>query len=124
VGALHFAQFLYAPPGEFYDVQFDLLLAESDLQKSAIARRVKRDVPGVSRPIDVLACDDLILFKLLAGRVIDRADAATLLRENRDAIDFDYLLSWVGRLELTTEFAEIWAEAYPGDDMPVRIPQQ
>jgi hypothetical protein len=123
VGAIHFAQFLYSPPGEFYDVQFDLLFAESDLQKSAIARRVTRDVPGVSRTIDVLACDDLILFKLLAGRMIDRADAATLLRENRDAIDFDYFLTWVGRLELTTGFAEIWAEAFPGENMPVRIPR-
>jgi nucleotidyltransferase AbiEii toxin of type IV toxin-antitoxin system len=116
VGALHFAQFLYTPPGEIYDVQFDL-------QKSAIARRVTRDVPGVSRTIDVLACDDLILFKLLAGRMIDRADAATLLRENRDTIDFDYFLTWVGRLELTTGFAEIWAEAFPGENMPVRIPR-
>jgi hypothetical protein len=118
VGEHHFVQLLYTPPGEFYDVQFDLLLAEGDLQKSAIARRVRREVPGISRPVDVLHCDDLILFKLLAGRMIDRADAAMLLRENRDAIDVDYLLSWVGRLDLTTEFAEIWAEAYPGEDPP------
>ena len=46
-------------------------------------------------PIDVLNGDDLIMFKLLAGRMIDRADAAMLLRENREAIDFGYLLSWV-----------------------------
>ena len=78
---------LYTPPGEFYDVQFDLLLAESELQKSAIERRVQRDVPGISRPVDVLHCDDLILFKLIAGRMIDLADAAMLLRENRGAID-------------------------------------
>jgi hypothetical protein len=118
VGEHSFAQFLYTPPGEFYDVQFDLLLAEGELQKSAIRRRVQRTVPGIARPIDVLNCDDLILFKLVAGRIIDRADAAMLLRENREAIDFEYLRSWVARLNLTTEFAEIWREAYPGEDAP------
>ena len=118
VGELHFAEFLYTPPGEFYDVQFDLMLAESDFQKSALARCVSRDVPGVDSPIDVLNCDDLILFKLLAGRLIDRADAAILLRENREAIDFDYLLSWIRHLNLATEFAECWREAYPDEDLP------
>ncbi len=38
LGSLHFAQFLYTPPGEFYDAQFDLWLADTELQKSAIAR--------------------------------------------------------------------------------------
>ena len=119
IGTHHFAQFLYTPPGEFYDVQFDLWLADSDLHKSAIARRVCRDIPGVNYPVDVLNCDDLILVKLLAGRMIDRADAAMLLRENRNAIDFNYLLSWVTRLDLTQDFGEIWHEAYPGEDPPL-----
>ena len=105
--------------GEFYDVQFDLLLAESDLQKSALARRVQRDVLGVGRPIEVLNCDDLIRFKLLAGRPIDHADAAMLLRENREAIELDYFLSWVTRLDLTKDFSEIWREAYPDADPPL-----
>jgi hypothetical protein len=118
VGSHTFVQFLYTPPGEFYDVQFDLLIAESELEKSAIARRVQRDVPGMDHPLDVLHCDDLILLKLVSGRVIDRADAAMLLRENRDVIDFDYLNSWVGRLALDRDFAEVWQEAFPGNEPP------
>jgi hypothetical protein len=119
VGQHHFVQLLYTPPGEFYDVQFDLLLAESELQTSALARRVRRDVPGLSQPVDVLHCDDLILFKLVSGRVIDRADAAMLLRENRDTLDIKYLVSWVSRLDLVSEFAEAWSEAHPGKDVPI-----
>jgi hypothetical protein len=122
VGEHHFVQLLYTPPGEFYDVQFDLLLAESELQASALARRVRRDVPGINQPVDVLHCDDLILFKLVSGRMIDRADAAMLLRENRDAVDVGYLASWVGRLNLGSEFAEAWTEAYPGEDIPTVAP--
>lgn len=122
VGTHRFLQFLYTPPGEFYDVQFDLLLAESELHKSAIGRRVQRDVPGVNRPVDVVRCDDLILLKLLAGRIIDRADAAMLLRENRDAIQFDYLHAWVARLDLTVELSEVWREAYPDEESPPAFP--
>jgi hypothetical protein len=118
VGEHCFVQLLFTPPGEFYDVQLNLLLAESELQKSALARRVRRNVPGISHPVDVLNCDDLILLKLVGGRLIDRADAAALLRENRDAIDLGYLLSWIARLDLTTDFAEIWHEALPGEDVP------
>ncbi len=70
----------------------------------------------------MLHCDHLILFKLVAGRLIDYADAAMLLRENREVIDFDYLLSWVSRLDLATEFAEIWQEAYPDEGPPMAKP--
>jgi hypothetical protein len=118
VGAHAFVQFLYTPPGEFYDVQLDLLLAESELEKSAIERRVSRNVSGLDRPIDVLSCEDLILFKLIAGRIIDRADAAMLLRENHDTIDSGYLSSWLGRLNLATSYQEIWREAFPAEPLP------
>jgi hypothetical protein len=60
----------------------------------------------------------LILFKLVAGRMIDHADAAMLLRENRDVIDWDYLLGWVARLNLDGDFASIWQEAFPGEEPP------
>jgi hypothetical protein len=115
VGDHRFLQFLYTPPDEFYDVQFDVLLAETEFQQSAVARRVRRRVPGLDDLIDVVNCDDLIVFKLLAGRVIDRADAAMLLRENRDDLDFSYLDSWIIRLSLADEYAEIWREAFPED---------
>jgi len=118
VGNHMFAQFLFTPPGEFYDVQFDVLLAESELEKSALSRRVERTVPGVDRPIAVLRCEDLILLKLVAGRVLDRADAAMLLRENRDALEVNYLRDWAARLKLTQGFNEIWSEAFPGEAWP------
>ncbi|MDC0934860.1 nucleotidyl transferase AbiEii/AbiGii toxin family protein [Pirellulales bacterium] len=120
VGDHCFVQFLYTPPGEFYEVQFDLLLAESELQKTALTRTVRREVPGISRPITVLHCDDLFLFKLVAGRLLDRADAAALLRENRDGMDWDYLLGWTARLGLQEDLAEVWREAFPGEAVPTQ----
>ena len=118
IGEHCFVHLLYTPPEEFYDVQFDLMLAETGLEKSALANSVFRTVPGVDRPIQVLNCADLILFKLVSGRMIDRADAAMLLRENRDAIDVTYLGDWVSQLNLSREFHEIWREAFPREPVP------
>lgn len=61
---------------------------------------------------------NLILFKLLAGRIIDRADAAALLRINRDQMDLAYFLRQIERLALQSNLAEIWAEAFPGESPP------
>lgn len=118
VGDHSFVQLLFTPPGEFYDVQFDLLLAETKLQKTALRRSVNRSVEGVEKPIQVLACEDLILFKLLAGRMIDRADAVMLLRENLDDLDISYLSSWIRQLSLGRLIAETWQEAFPGQALP------
>lgn len=118
VGDHCFVHLLYTPIDEFYDVQFDLLLAETDIEKSAIARSVVRTIPGIERPIRVLNCDDLILFKLASGRVIDFADASMLLRENRDQLDWPYFMRWNDKLNLSREFQQVWCEAFPGEDAP------
>lgn len=75
-------------------------------------------MPGVDAPIRVIDCADLVLLKLVSARIIDRADAAMLLRENREAIDLDYLSGWATRLGVDRELAEIWSEAFPGEIMP------
>jgi hypothetical protein len=118
VGEHHFVQLLHTPQDEFYDVQVDLLLAESDLQKSALSRRVSYDLPGISQSIDVLHCDDLILLKLVSGLVLDLADVAMLLRENRDVIDFRYLRHWMSQLGLRSEYTAAWSSAFPGETEP------
>lgn len=109
------AQLLYRPPDIELDIQVDLLLVSTNYQKAAIDRRVPTKLPGLDIPIAVLSCEDVILHKLIAGRMIDRADAAMLLRENRPQIDMVYLSDWIRRLSLRDEFAEIWREAFPDD---------
>jgi len=118
VGEHSFVHFLYTPPGEFYDVQFDLLLTETEHEKAALSNSVPREVPGVDTPIQVIDCADLVLLKLVSARVIDRADAAMLLRENRTEIDFDYLSGWAIKLGVAQDLADIWSEAFPGERMP------
>jgi hypothetical protein len=117
----YIAQLLYTPPEIQWHVQVDLLLVSSEYQKVAIARRVMTTLSGLDMPIAVLSCEDVILHKLIAGRIIDRADAAMLLRENRPEIDFNYLIGWIKTLTLQPEFNEIWREAFPGGSNPESI---
>jgi hypothetical protein len=108
-------QLKYKPPDGIYPFQLDLLFAGSEYQKTALTRRIKQAIPGLGHPADVLRPEDLVLLKLIAGRIIDRADAAMLLRENRPEIDLNYLTDWIRRLALHSEFAEIWREAFPSE---------
>ena len=115
IGEQRLVRLLYEPPEMFLDVQIDLFLATTSFQTSALARRVATKFPGLDREVAVVSCEDLIVFKLLAGRIIDRADAAMLLRLNRDTMDLDYLFQGTARLQLQTDLAVIWDEAFPGE---------
>jgi hypothetical protein len=50
--------------------------------------------------------------------LIDKADAAALLRLNRSALDIAYVLKWVKQFALEAELAQIWGEASPGEPPP------
>jgi hypothetical protein len=112
-----FLQFLYEPPDTFLDVQVDLLLVCNEYQRQAIQRRVPAAASELGFEVDVLACEDLILHKLLAGRIIDLMDAAALLRANRATMNLAYLRRWIREQELEADFARIWGEAFPDEPM-------
>lgn len=103
IGEIVLVQLLYEPPGAYLPVQVDLVMAASAYQRQALERRVALLLPGVDDPLAVLSCEDLILFKLLAGRIIDRADVAALLRDNVGTLDFDYLAGTASELGVSDE---------------------
>lgn len=117
-GDVELIQLLYEPPDSFVDIQIDLLVARSEYHQTALSRCVTAKLPGFETDIQIVSCEDLIVLKLIAGRIIDRADAAYVLRANRDTMDVAYLLSWCDKLNLNAELAEIWDEAFPGELPP------
>ena len=106
-------QLLYEPPNVFVDLQIDLLLADTEYHREALTRRIPLPLPDVRREVYVLSCEDLILHKLIAGRMIDRADVSALLRANRTELDQDYRQRWVISLELTRDYADVFRETFP-----------
>jgi len=113
LGQLDVLPLLYEPPEAFVELQIDLLLAKSEYHRAALRRRVPTQLPNLGIGIAVLACEDLILHKLLAGRLIDRADAAALLRANQDSLDWGYLARWARELAVTDDLAQVRNDAFP-----------
>lgn len=109
----------YQPPGAFYEVKIDLLYADNEYQKQALARRELVPLPHTGTQVYILSCEDLIIHKLQAGRIIDRADCAALLRGNRATMDMTYLKTWLDQFELKSAWQEIWDEAFPGEASPI-----
>jgi hypothetical protein len=98
-GETSLLQFTFEPPDILVDVQVDLLMAKSDYAQQAVGRSVTLPAEALGFEVQVVRCEDLIIFKLLAGRIIDRADAAALLSANADVIDgplLDELASQAG----------------------------
>jgi hypothetical protein len=72
-------------PEGFVDVPVDLFFVTSGLGAEAVERAVPLTIGG--RAIPVVRAEDLLLLKLLADRVLDRADAEDIVREQGDRID-------------------------------------
>ena len=118
VGEQRFVQFTFRPPETEFDIQVDFLLAEPEYQRRAMTRRLKTRFADWDVDVFVLACEDLIVFKLVAGRIIDIADAAALLRANLETIDFALLSAECQHSGVSDKLMQVWNEAFPNTSFP------
>jgi hypothetical protein len=93
-------------------------IVQFTFQRETIARAVPWPLPGGGDDVRVVRPDDLLVIKLLSGRIIDRADAAMVLRENQPDIDFQRLHRAISDHGLAGTYREIWAEAFPDEPPP------
>ena len=112
-------QFTFQPADALMPYQFDVLLASGDFQRHSIERAVPWPLPGGGGEVRAVRPDDLVVIKLLAGRIIDRADAAMVLRENLADLDFQRLHRAVADHGLTAAYRTVWSEAFPDETPPV-----
>ncbi len=118
LGNTDIVQLEYEPPEAFVDVPLDLLIARSQYAREALQRSITVTLEQLGLAIRVLGCEDLIINKLLAGRIIDLADAAALVRANIGSLDMEYLKDKVDQLQLSRQLRKIWEEACPGEPFP------
>ena len=76
----------------------DFLLLPPDLAGSLQKRRVPLSITG--KTCWVCSCEDLIVLKLLAGRVKDLEDIRGMLRIQQSAIDRAYVDKWAQQLQV------------------------
>lgn len=81
------------------EVVIDLLLADSEYLRTALARRQRILLGNV--PMSILTIEDLILLKTLAGRLQDQADLEKInLRQDELHVDQTYVAEWKKKLGL------------------------
>lgn len=81
------------------EVVIDLLLANSEYLRSALARR--RMVAFGTLRVPILTIEDLVVLKTLAGRLQDQADLENIrARQGELHVDWNYVEEWKARLGL------------------------
>jgi len=74
--------------------RIDLLIAKTDFELEAIARRIRPSKPG---SLAIVTVEDLLVYKLIAGRTRDLADAEEVVRTQVLAgrrIDWSHVERW------------------------------
>lgn len=69
--------------------QLDVILASLPFEEGAYARALRGTMFG--REVVLPSPEDLILFKVLAGRDKDLADVTGIIRRHRDKLDWTYI---------------------------------
>ena len=74
--------------------RIDLLIAKTAFEREALSRRVAPTTAGV---LSIVTVEDLLVYKLIAGRTRDIADAEEVVSTQVLAgrsVDWDYVMRW------------------------------
>ena len=89
---------------ECIDCEIDFLISNSRYHQEAIGRAIRCEFPGVTRPLRVLSCEDLLVFKAASGRLLDLADIKTLVALHEGTLDYGYMRLKADELRLPPQF--------------------
>ena len=89
-----------AYPLKTHKIYIDLFLASDEYQKLALSRRKEINLSG--RKIPVISAEDLILYKLLAGRTKDIDDVREIFASQKGKLDMKYIRKWADKLGVIT----------------------
>lgn len=71
----------------------DCIVATTDYERAAIDRSVPAEIER--HEIPVLTAEDLIIFKLMAGRARDYEAVAAIINARGTQLDVDYITGWL-----------------------------
>jgi hypothetical protein len=89
-------------------IPVDVVLAGPGLEELFLSRAVERRLGDVRVP--VLAAEDLVATKILAGRAKDLDDAASVVRAQGERLDVELIRTTVGLLERALSRADLLPE--------------
>jgi len=87
-------------PIKSHKIYIDLFLTSDKYQEVALSRRKEIVLSG--KKIPVISAEDLILYKLLAGRTKDIEDVREILIAQKGKLNMRYMKKWAKELGVTT----------------------
>lgn len=87
--------------------RLDLITASLPFEEQARERASRHELFGMSLPFP--SPEDLLLFKILAGRDKDLLDATGVARRHRDQLDLPYLETTLHAICEAAEDASLWS---------------
>lgn len=87
----------------------DCIMATTDFERSAIERSIDANVEG--DVVAVLTPEDLIVFKLVAGRARDYEAVAAIINTLGERIDTEYVKGWLEQFGIEDTWARAIEEA-------------
>jgi len=78
------------------DISVDFLFADDEFKNRALQRKESVKVNDFS--LNISSPEDLIILKLLSGRVQDRLDAEKIIKIQKENLDMEYMKKWLQRL--------------------------
>ena len=89
----HIVPLIHTPTG----TKVDLAIGLSGFEQQAVERA--EVIPLFGQPVRVVAAEDLLLFKVMAGRARDDQDATNLLLRQGSKLDWEYLTETAAGLD-------------------------
>lgn len=87
----------------------DCILATTDYERHAIEQAVPARIEG--RQVKVLTAEDLIVYKLIAGRARDYEAVAAIINTRGERLDTDYISGWLEQFGVADRWERAGEEA-------------
>lgn len=88
----------------------DCIVAATDYERTAIKRSVGTNVDG--HELRVLTAEDLIVFKLVAGRARDYEAVVAIFGARGDRLDVDYIIGWLEQFGALAAWERVVKESH------------
>lgn len=86
-------------------IRIDFIFSFSPFERQAIKRASQKKLAGYN--VKFASCEDLIIFKMIAGRAVDIEDVKSLLNKKADSIDYDYIYKWLAEFAQIPEYKNV-----------------
>ena len=86
-------------------IRVDFIFSFSEYERQSLKKAKRINVSNY--PVKFASCEDVIIYKMVAGRAVDEEDVKSILVKNKSSIDHKYIRRWLSELNKSSEHKEV-----------------